>query len=203
MKYKTIKKFINKIHNSIEGIHREIIQNDLYNSLSSIGTGSLISQPFIITNPDMTSIGDNVTILANCRMQAYCDSTGKRGKIIIGNGCFIGYYFTILAGGDVNIGKDVLIAANVGIFSENHGIDPTSDDSYMHQPLICRNVNIGDGCWIGEAVKIMPGVDIGEKCIIGAGSVVTKTVPSFSIALGNPARVIKRFDFDKGDWISV
>lgn len=203
MKYKTIKKIINKIHNSIEGIHREIIQNDLYESLAQIGSGSDVCQPFIITNPDCTSIGDNTTILANCRMQAYRDSEGKRGRITIGDGCFIGYYFTILAGGDVNIGNDVLIAANVGIFSENHGMDPLSEESYMHQPLICRDVNIGDGCWISESVKIMPGVDIGEKCIIGAGAVVTKSVPAFSIAAGNPARVVKRFDFDRCEWIYV
>ena len=84
------------------------------------------------------------------------------------------------------------------ISSENHGVDP--DLEYVDQPLISKPVTIGDGCWIGEKVCILPGVTIGKKCIVGAGSVVTKSIPNFSMAVGNPAKIIKHYDFDKHKW---
>lgn len=97
----------------------------------------------------------------------------------------------------------MLIASHVMISSENHGTDPESDTPYMNQPLITKPVSIGDGCWIGEKVCILPGVNIGKKCIIGAGSVVTKSIPDYSIAAGNPARVIKKYSYETHNWEKV
>jgi acetyltransferase-like isoleucine patch superfamily enzyme len=62
-------------------------------------------------------------------------------------------------------------------------------------------VRIEKGCWIGEKVIILPGVNIGERSIIGAGSVVTKSIPAYSIAVGNPARVIKTWNKDSKQWV--
>ena len=121
-------------------------------------------------------------------------------EIIIGDGCNIGQRFSILAGGKVHIGNGVLIASDVLITSENHSIDPEAGALYMDQPLICKDVIIKNGCWIGEKVVIMPGVVIGEKSVIGAGSVVTKNIPDYSIAVGNPAKVIKQYDFENHKW---
>ena len=123
-------------------------------------------------------------------------------SIIVGNRCYIGFGFTALstANSKIEIGNDVLFASNVLITSENHGIDPETSIPYMNQELTGNEVSIGDGCWIGEKVIILPGVKIGKKCVIGAGSVVTKSVPDFSIAVGNPAKVIKRYDFSKKKW---
>lgn len=73
----------------------------------------------------------------------------------------------------------------------------------MDQKLSCKNVIIDDGCWIGEKVCILPGVRIGKKSIIGAGAIVTKSIPDYSIAVGNPARVIKYYNFDKKRWESA
>ncbi|WP_405373425.1 DapH/DapD/GlmU-related protein [Pseudobutyrivibrio sp.] len=96
-----------------------------------------------------------------------------------------------------------MIASNVLICSENHGIDPESTTPYMSQPLISKPVSIGEGSWIGEMVCILPGVHIGKKCIIGAGSVVTKSIPDYSIAVGNPAKVIKKYNFKTHNWEKV
>ena len=72
----------------------------------------------------------------------------------------------------------------------------------MSQPLSAKNVYIGNGCWIGEQVCILSGVSIGEKCIIGAGSVVTKSIPDYCIAAGNPAKVLKKYNFETKRWES-
>lgn len=64
-------------------------------------------------------------------------------------------------------------------------------------------IKIGRGCWIGQNVVVMPGVTIGEMSIIGANSVVTSNIPERSIAMGTPARVMKRWDEQKKDWVKV
>jgi len=108
-----------------------------------------------------------------------------------------------LGGGKIDIGTNVLIASHVLITSENHSIDPECNIEYMNQPLLCSDVKIEDGCWIGEKVCILPGVTIGKKSVIGAGSVVTKNIPAYCIAVGNPARIIKKYDFDSHKWIKI
>lgn len=80
-----------------------------------------------------------------------------------------------------------------------HGILST----YMDQPLCGKDVIIESSSWIGEKVIILPGVRIGEKAINGAGSVVTKDIPAYSIACGNPARVIKKWDTISKQWIPI
>ncbi|MDD6194985.1 MAG: acyltransferase [Lachnospiraceae bacterium] len=150
------------------------------------------------------SVGDNTRINKFARLQCYSQN-GADGKIILGKGCYIGFRFTILSGpgAQVCLGDDVLIASDVMISSENHGMNPEDSTPYMDQPLTSASVEIGDGCWIGEKVCIMPGVTIGKKSVIGAGSVVTKSIPDYSIAVGNPARVIKRYDFDMHKWVKA
>lgn len=106
---------------------------------------------------------------------------------------------TIQCAGKTTIGNDVLVASDVFIIDYNHGMDP-SYSSYLENPLEISEVSIGDGVWIGNNVIILPGVHIGKKSIIGAGSVVTKDIPDFSIAVGNPARVIKSYDLEKKEW---
>ena len=138
----------------------------------------------------------------NCYPNRNSDRTNIP-EVYIGDGCNIGQRFSILAGGRVTIGKEVLIASDVLITSENHSIDPESDLPYMDQPLICKDVVIKDGCWIGEKAVIMPGVTIGEKAVIGAGSIVTKDIPAYSVAAGNPAKVIKSYNFCTHRWERV
>lgn len=147
-------------------------------------------------NIDRIFIGDNTTILEGSRIQIYSNSS----KVEIGKNCFLGYNLSILSYKNVNIGDDVLIASNVLITSENHGLNPESNLSYMQQELTGADVNIKNGCWIGEKVMILSGVTIGEKSIIGAGSVVTKDIPDYSIAAGNPAKVIKKYNFTNHKW---
>ena len=143
-------------------------------------------------------LGRNVRFGEYTRINFY-----EKGILKIGNRCYFGQRNTFLVGGDIILGDEVLMASDICITSENHGIDPVLNLNYGLQPLITAPVIIEDGCWIGEKAIILPGVHIGKKSIIGAGSVVTKDIPDFSIAAGNPARVLKKYDFDKKIWVKV
>lgn len=180
------------------------IKNKEKKKFAKFGENSIIYLPRIADGyHELIQIGNNTTILQNSRIQLFPYLVEKTPHIIIGDRCYIGYFFSILAGADIVIGNDVLIASNVLISSENHGINPERDVPYMNQPLECKAISIGDGCWIGEKVCILPGVNIGEKCIVGAGSIVTKDIPDYSIAVGSPAKVIKRYNFENHDWEKV
>lgn len=170
----------------------------------SFGSKSIINKPYMqISGLNKISIGNLTTILKGCRLSVYGES--DTASILIGDNCYISYNFTALsyAQNTIKIGNDVLFASNVLITSENHGINPEVSQPYMDQQLSGSDVFIGDGCWIGEKVCILSGVSIGEKSVIGAGSVVTKSIPSYSIAVGNPAKVIKKYNFESHSWEGV
>lgn len=165
------------------------------------GGGARIDWPARIQGYEHISIGDNAVILDHSRINNF-KIEGFEPQIRIGKGSYICYYFTILNASTVTIGDNVLMASHVMICSENHGIDMERDVPYMC-PLESKPVSIGDGCWIGEKVCILPGVNIGKKCVIGAGSVVTKSIPDYSVAVGNPAKVIKRYNINTHNWEKV
>ena len=93
-------------------------------------------------------------------------------------------------GNGIKIGDYARIAANVQLISNNH-------DPYDLNVLTCKPVEIGDYAWIGAGATVLPGVRIGRHAIIGAASVVTKDVPDYAVAVGNPAKVIKMLDKEK------
>jgi acetyltransferase-like isoleucine patch superfamily enzyme len=97
----------------------------------------------------------------------------------------------ILDCGIVKIGSRVQFGPFVSIFAATH---ETSVQSRRDGVEYAISVSIGDDCWIGGNTTIMPGVKIGKGCTIGASSVVTKDIPDFSVAIGSPARVVKKVD---------
>lgn len=118
----------------------------------------------------------------------YCD-WGR--NIHVGKGFFANFNFTVLDEATVTIGNDCFIGPNVAIYTACHSTDPKERNTRKEW---ARPVSIGDNCWIGGSVTILPGVSIGENCTIGAGSVVVKDIPSNSVAVGNPCRVVKKID---------
>ena len=175
---------------------------DLYKGIKHVGYSSHIDTPAIISGKEYFSVGDYTTILSHARIQTFSGLVEKP-EIIIGDHCYVCYYFTILNASQITIGNNVLIASHVLISSENHGVDPESETPYMNQQLQTKPVSIDDGCWIGEKVCILPGVHIGKKCIIGAASVVTKSIPDYCMAAGNPAKVIKKYNFTTHQWEKI
>lgn len=134
-------------------------------------------------------IGEGTRILA----PFHCD---RGNKIHIGKGSFINYGATILDMTDVYIGDDVRIAPNVSIYTVWHPLDWKE-----RQNKLCYTdeVYIGDHTWICGNVTILPGVHIGKKCVIGAGSVVTHDIPDGVLAYGNPCQVIRKLEENENE----
>lgn len=125
----------------------------------------------------------------------------KLPNLVLGDNCHFGNRVTFLLGENIVVGNDCLFASDILVTSENHIVEPESKNNY--KKLEGSIVSIGDNCWIGEKVVILPGVTIGKKCVIGAGSIVTSEIPEYSIAVGNPAHVIKKYDLEKHVWKKV
>ena len=124
-------------------------------------------------------------------------------KIVIGNRVTSTGMLTIAAMQEVTIEDDVMFASNVLIADGMHGFENV-DAPYKYQKMWkISPIVIKRGCWIGQNVVIMPGVTVGELSIIGANSVVTKSIPDRCIAIGAPARVIKTWDGTNRRWESV
>lgn len=118
----------------------------------------------------------------------YCDY-GKH--IRVGKRFFANFHFTVLDEAYVTIGDDAFIGPNVSIYTACHSTRPHERNTREEW---AKPVTIGNNCWIGGSVTILPGVTIGDNCTIGAGSVVTHDIPANSIAVGNPCRVIKSIE---------
>lgn len=115
----------------------------------------------------------------------YCD---YGSRITIGNNFFANYDCKIIDGAEVIFGDDVRIGPNCCFATANHALDPgMRRDGYM----IYQPVTVGNNVWFGAGVTVLPGVIIGDDCVIGAGSVVTGDIPAGVFAAGNPCRVIR------------
>ncbi len=141
---------------------------------------------------DGLQLGDGVSIGAFSRLVVSTtpDNLGK--YIVIGNHVGIGQFSCIGGSGGVIIGDNTIIAQYFSAHPENHIF---SDNNILikNQGTERKSIRIGNNCWIGVKVTVLAGVSIGDNCIIGAGSVVVKDVPSDCIAVGNPAKVIKKY----------
>ena len=110
-------------------------------------------------------------------------------QISIGKRFFANFNFTVLDEAPVTIGDDCFIGPNVSIYTACHSTDPVERNTRQEW---AKPVTIGNNVWIGGSVTILPGVTIGDNVTIGAGSVVTHDIPSNTVAVGNPCKVVKR-----------
>ena len=112
-------------------------------------------------------------------------------NISIGDGSWVNYGLTVLDVAPVRIGKDVLIGPNCSLYTAIHPSEPGPRRAKWESSA---PITLEDNVWLGGSVVVCPGVTVGENSIIGAGGVVTRSIPANSIAVGNPARVIKYLD---------
>ena len=160
----------------------------------AFGEGSIICFPATslmnerhIEIGENTMIGPHVALSAGMAPGQECLS---QPVVRIGDRCLIGRGSGIVGHFSIDIGDDVWTGHHVYITDQNHGYDnvdvPISQQSMPEKP-----VRIGSGSWLGHGTVVLPGADIGEHVVIGANSVVAGRIPSFSVAVGAPARVVK------------
>ncbi len=165
----------------------------------------LIRFPIEIRNRKNIRIGKSLTTGFRCRIEAYPENT-EEVCLQLGDFIEMNDDVHITARKKVVIGNHVLMASKIYISDCAHGnysgdIEHDSPEVPTSQRALTANdVIIEDNVWIGEFVSILPGVKIGKGSIIGTMSVVTKSIPPYCIAVGSPAKVIKRYNFNTKRW---
>jgi acetyltransferase-like isoleucine patch superfamily enzyme len=132
-------------------------------------------------------LGARVTIRERAWIQGRSGLNQPAAGLWIEDGSYIGPNAVLGIGGPIRIGANVQIGAGFTISAESHVAD--DDGSYVTGRVDRQGVLVGDRCWIGNNVVVLDGVEIGEGCVIGAASVVTRSLPPFSLAFGAPATV--------------
>jgi len=142
----------------------------------------------------------NFTIGSNSIVEDFATINNGVGDVYIGNNCGIGLSNVII--GPVKMGDFVMLAQNIVISGLNHGYEDIMTPPRL-QKVVTKQITIEDNVWIGANSVITAGVTVGKHAVIGAGSVVTKDIPGYTVAVGNPARIIKKYDFETGSWRKV
>lgn len=175
----------------------------------SMGENVFIGKGVKIVNPQFISLGNNVRIGDDCTLIArgeggitlkdgvslqervYLDSERvATGYITVGERVYIGTGTTLFGHMGLEIGDDCLLAQNITLTPYSH-ISDDPDRIIYSQGGHCKKVTIGNDVYIGMRAAVMYSGDIGEGSVIGAGSVVVKPIPPYSVAVGCPAKVIK------------
>jgi acetyltransferase-like isoleucine patch superfamily enzyme len=167
------------------------------------GKGSLIVKPRGILAPHRIEIGDHVLVHEQAMFSVVENYRGRshQPRLRIGSGTNIGHGIWISCVGEIDIDEHNLLGHNILIadsFHEYH--DP--DTPIIQQPMADpQAVRIESGCVIGPHVAILAGVTVGANTFIAANAVVTRSVPPNSVVVGNPARVIRHYDRQRGEWV--
>lgn len=163
----------------------------------------VIKSPIIIT-PHYIELGENVHIGYHARIEGVKRWNNKTfsPQIIFGDGASVQQNLHLTCANRVVIGANTAIAANVTITDIHH---PYNDIALPieRQMIKVKEVIIGEDCKIYNNAVILPGVHIGKHVTIGANSVVNHDIPKYSVAVGNPAKVVKKYDFETKEWIKV
>lgn len=167
------------------------------------GHKTLVYKPRAILNPHRIEIGDRVLIHDGAMFSVVEELHGRRyePRLRIGSGTNIGHGIWFSCVGQMEIGENNLMGHNILLADSYHEYhDPHTP--VMHQPMAePQGVRIEPGCIVGPHVAILAGVTVGANSFIAANAVVTKSVPPNSVVVGNPARVIRRYDHDRGEWV--
>lgn len=168
-----------------------------------IGVGVKIVNPQYISLGDRVTVGDGSTLIARgpggitlekgvrLNDRVYLDTESEEGYITVGRSTYIGTGTTLFGHKGLEIGDHVLMAQNITLTPYSHIFeDPQTE--IIKQGGHSKKVTIGRDSYIGMGVDIMYSGNIGEGSVVGAGSVVVKPIPPYSVAVGNPAKVIKK-----------
>lgn len=173
-----------------------------YNKFQNQPKKLVIGKDSVFLHPKHIHWGENCSIGQRAAICPLHNHFGKKypSNIHIGNNVSIGAYDRIASAYSVTIEDDVLMAAFVHITDHSHGYEditkPISQQDIIHKgPVV-----IGKGSWLAFGCHILSGVTIGEHCVVAANSVVTKSIPPFSVVAGNPAKIIKQYNQESQKW---
>ena len=170
-----------------------------YRKFRKVGKDVLFKKGFYLLGANYISIGGGTSFAKNCVLTAWDYYQGEAflPSIEIGKNCQFGEYNHITATNRISIGDNLLTGRWVTISDNSHGrTDYLSlQEAPAKRKLYSKGaVRIGHNVWIGDKATILPGVTIGDGVVIGANSVVTKDIPSYCVAVGNPLRIIKSIE---------
>lgn len=167
--------------------------------LKEIGLPSYIGKPIYISSKKNISLGKRVRIYPGIRAEL----VDRNSSIRIGNNVSIGQNFHVVSFDDIlKIGDNTTVAGNVFITNCDHDYQE-NNDSVLDSKLIYKKTEIGESCFIGNNAAILAGSIIGNHCVIGSNSVVKGKFEDYSVIVGAPAKVVKKFDKDMQKWRKV
>lgn len=184
-------KFINRL-NSFYYLLKTQLWYKIFFEL--IGTNSKIFKPMMIMNPGRISIGNNVLIRDCARLEII-----DKGRILIGDNVSIEQGFHIVSANNIEIGKDTTISFHVMIADIEHSYEEINVHILKQNDKTVQTT-IGENCFIGAGSYIQPGTILGKQCIVGTNSVVRGHYPDYSVIVGSPAKIVKRYDFIQNTW---
>ncbi|WP_051296498.1 acyltransferase [Anaeroarcus burkinensis] len=167
-----------------------------------VGRRTVVYKPMRVVNANCIKIGKNTVLEKEATLYSInkLGNAFYNGEISIGNNVYINHHFNATSANSITIEDDVLMAYNVSIFDFEHDYSDIYRSVNNSDLIVKGPIIIGEKSWIGMNVAILGTVKIGKHCIIGANSVVTKDIPDYSIAVGNPARVVKQFNHETKKW---
>lgn len=181
----------------------------LKRKFAHFGKNSIIKPILNSSNEKYISIGDNVNIGSFCRITVstefggvICNSNNDI-RLKIGNNVDIGNNSFISVNNDIEIGNNIIMSSYIFISDHDHGF--LDINKTLHQQPLSEGgyVKIGDNVFLGVKSSVLKNVTIGERCVVAANAVVVEDIPPFSIVAGNPAKIIKKYDFMKKTWVKV
>jgi acetyltransferase-like isoleucine patch superfamily enzyme len=182
---------------------KKIIKNFIYRpfNLKNLGKDSIIYFPRKITNKDRIFIGDRfrmgkmglITPVIKYGSQFFSPN------IMIGDDVYFGGFAQIHCAEEIKIDNGCVFSEYVYISDITHGFDPDAG-LIIKQNLATKKIHIGAHTFVGYGSSILPGVNLGEHCIVGTNSVVTKSFPAYSMLAGSPAKIIKKYNHISKAW---
>lgn len=158
---------------------------------------SYIGPPVFIHGAKRIFIGSKVRIFPGARIECH-----DKGQLFVHDNVAIGQGFHATCMGELHVSSGVLITGYVSITDIEHEY-ATIDVPILEQQNIWRKTEIGENCFIGMGARIQAGTILGKGCVVGANAVVRGTFPDYSVIVGAPARVVKRFNHDTSTWERV
>ena len=167
---------------------------------TKVGPGSYIDGSTQIIGMRSVRVGRNSQIGQDCWLNVNYPADGL-DRIIVGDHCLLGRRNTLAAGKFISIGDFCLTGGDCSFLGANHGIDDPMQPYVTTAVTADASIVVEPNCWFGAKATVVGSVTVGRGSIVGASAVVVGDIPPFSIAVGNPARVVRRYSFAREAWV--